>query len=80
MLEKLCGDCIVEKTRYLVQHEGMTWEVDQFHGRNEGLVVAEIELPAADSFFHTPDWIAEEVTADSRYRNASLAVHPFSQW
>lgn len=80
MLEGLCQPGLIEKTRYRVPHAGHIWEVDVFQGANAGLVVAEIELASADEAFELPDWIGEEVTADPRYYNASLAQHPYSEW
>ena len=75
------GGCI-EKTRYLVPNtDGRhTWEVDVFHGDNEGLVVAEIELKAEDEPFDRPEWLGKEVSNDHRYYNSQLLKHPFSQW
>jgi len=70
----------VEKTRYRVPHGGLVWEVDEFHGANEGLIVAEVELPAADHPVSPPSWIGAEVSQDSRYNNSSLAKRPYSQW
>lgn len=60
--------------------DGHTWEVDIFHGENEGLVVAEIELGAEDEPFARPDWLADEVTGDARYYNSSLARTPYRLW
>ena len=71
---------IIRKTRYLVEYEGWTWEVDEFHDNNDGLIVAEIELEAENEIFILPPWIGEEVTADYRYRNSNLAINPFSKW
>lgn len=73
---------IVDKTRYLVSAgDGRhTWEVDVFHGDNEGLVVAEIELSSEDDPFDRPDWLGEEVTGDPRYYNSSLRAHPYKEW
>lgn len=70
----------VEKTRYEVEHAGMIWEVDEFHGANQGLIVAEIELPSEDFAFSLPTWVGQEVSADRRYSNASLARKPWSLW
>ena len=75
----LCEN-IVEKTRYLIEHEGMTWELDVFEGSNEGLVMAEIELKSEEQSFDLPVWAGAEVTGDIRYYNASLANHPFTCW
>jgi CYTH domain-containing protein len=69
-----------EKTRYRVPFAGFTWEVDEFLGDNEGLIVAEIELNDEHEQFEKPAWITNEVTDDGRYANSSLAVHPFKDW
>ncbi len=76
----LCQGRTVEKTRHLIPTDGHVWEVDEFEGRNSGLIVAEIELRDAAEKFARPAWLGAEVTEDPRYLNASLAVHPFSQW
>ena len=68
------------KTRYLVIYSGHTWEVDEFHDKNSGLVVAEIELEDENEKFDLPPWIGREVTADFRYLNSNLALNPFSNW
>lgn len=80
MLDHLCLRPLIEKRRYLVEHEGMTWEVDRFYGENEGLVVAEVELDDENQAFSKPDWIGEEVTSDPRYYNANLVDAPYSSW
>jgi adenylate cyclase len=77
---QLCDGSPISKTRYVVAFEGMKWEIDEFHGANEGLVVAEIELTAEDQTFALPDWVAGEVTDDPRYFNSNLVEHPFSRW
>ena len=73
---------IVDKTRHLIRNtDGRhLWEVDEFHGENEGLVVAEIELQSGDESFDRPDWLGPEVTGDRRYYNSSLSVNPFINW
>ena len=73
---------LVEKTRYLVPNSDghHTWEVDVFHGDNEGLVVAEIELSGVDDLFDKPDWIGEEVSDDRRYYNSQLLKNPYKNW
>lgn len=76
----LCGGRLVEKTRHLVPHAGLVFEVDEFHGANEGLVLAELELPDAGITVSLPAWIEREVSADTRYSNASLSVAPFRSW
>jgi adenylate cyclase len=76
----LCEGSLVEKIRYVIVHEGRTWEVDEFLGENQGLVVAEIELTREDESFEKPSWAAREVTEDPRYYNSSLATHPYCMW
>ena len=71
---------IIEKTRYVVEYKGKSWEVDEFHGDNRGLIVAEIELDEENEQFDMPPWLGEEVTADYRYLNSSLAKKPFISW
>ena len=73
VLMKLCGDERLSKRRYSVPHGKLTWEIDIFAGRHAGLVLAEIELPKADTMLTLPDWIGDEVTDDPRYRNANIA-------
>ncbi|MEZ5387939.1 MAG: CYTH domain-containing protein [Prosthecobacter sp.] len=79
-LMTLCFQPVIDKTRHEVMHDGMLWEVDVFHGENEGLVVAEIELPAEDTPFTLPDWAGVEVSHDMRYTNSRLSAEPFSAW
>jgi CYTH domain-containing protein len=76
----LCEPPLIEKTRYRIPHVGHVWEIDVFHGDNDGLVVAEVELRSADESFQRPSWVGEEVTDDPRYYNANLVKHPFSRW
>jgi CYTH domain-containing protein len=80
LLDSMCIKPIIEKTRYKVVHHGMIWEVDEFHGDNTGLVVAEIELESEDQEFPKPEWVGEEVTGDPRYLNVNLVVNPYSSW
>jgi adenylate cyclase len=76
----LCEATIVDKTRHRIEDAGHTWEVDVFHGVNDGLVVAEVELQSADEPLTLPDWVGDEVTDDPRYYNASLVAHPYRGW
>lgn len=77
----LCEPGAIDKTRHLVPAaDGHVWEVDEFHGDNEGLVVAEIELEAEDEPFVRPAWVGEEVTGDRRYYNSSLTKSPYKDW
>ena len=71
---------VIEKTRYVVKYKGKIWEVDQFHGSNDGLIVAEIELDDEDEAFSRPLWIGKEVTSDTKYLNSSLSKKPFCDW
>ncbi len=79
-LMALCFQPVIDKTRHEVPHDGMLWEVDVFRGANDGLIVAEIELPAEDTPFTLPDWIGEEVSHDPRYTNSRLSEQPFQNW
>ncbi len=80
MLEQLCTGPLIDKTRYLVVHAGHTWEIDEFHGDNAGLIVAELELGSADEAFARPAWLGAEVSEDPRYYNVNLVRHPYSRW
>lgn len=80
MLDSLCQSGLIEKKRYLCPYAGHTWEVDEFLGENEGLVVAEIELQSEEESFETPPFIGCEVTGDTRYYNSSLARRPYKSW
>jgi adenylate cyclase len=80
IINSLCRKPIIEKTRHFVIHDGNTWEIDEFDGDNQGLIVAEIELTEIDAAFSKPDWLGEEVTHDLRYYNNNLANHPYLNW
>lgn len=80
MLDALAEKPIIEKKRYKVPFEGLTWEIDEFFGENVGLIVAEVELESEDQAFNKPEWVGEEVTGDPRYFNANLIKHPFTRW
>lgn len=80
MLDDLCEQPIIEKNRYKVPLDGFVWEIDEFGGVNDGLLVAEIELESEDQAFTKPDWIGEEVTGDPRYFNSSLIANPYTTW
>ena len=79
-LMKLCEPGIIDKTRYLVKSGNHTFEVDEFYGENEGLVMAEVELGSEDEPYEKPDFIGMEVTGDRRYYNAQLRVNPYARW
>jgi adenylate cyclase len=76
----LCEPGLIDKTRWLVKAGIHTFEVDEFHGDNEGLIMAEVELSAPDEPYEKPDWLGQEVTGDRRYYNSSLRVNPFAKW
>lgn len=78
ILAELCAGQLIEKTRHLVPAGQLTWEIDVFHGRHQGLILAELELPHEAAHFEQPDWLGPEVSTDPRYRNSYLASHPFS--
>ncbi|MBL0088412.1 MAG: CYTH domain-containing protein [Ideonella sp.] len=80
LLDTLCEQPLIDKHRHKEVHFGKTWEIDVFHGLNEGLVVAEIELAAEDERFERPSWVVEEVSSDPRYFNSNLLKHPYSTW
>ena len=80
-LLELCEPGIIDKTRYLVpEASGLVFEVDEFYGDNNGLTVAEIELPTEDHPFTKPDWLGEEVTGDVKYFNSMLMKNPYKNW
>jgi len=79
-LLKLCLPGIIDKTRYEVQKGNHIWEIDQFYGDNQGLILAEIELSSEMETFEKPDWIGEEVTGDKKYYNSQLSKSPFKSW
>ncbi len=80
VLLELCEKPIIEKTRYKLNHEGHLWEIDEFHGENAGLVIAEIELLDEKETFISPVWLGKEVTEDMRYYNSNLIANPYSNW
>jgi CYTH domain-containing protein len=80
MLDGMCERPLIDKHRFTERVGGKTWEVDVFHGDNDGLVVAEIELASEDEEFEQPDWVGAEVSDDPRYYNANLLKRPFSTW
>lgn len=80
MLDTLAEKPIIEKKRYCVKENDFLWEVDEFLGVNENLIVAEIELPSEDTVFSKPAWVGQEVSGDVRYYNSQLIAHPYSTW
>ncbi|MBY5921528.1 CYTH domain-containing protein [Ferrimonas balearica] len=79
-LMALCEPGVIDKTRYLVDHGALQFEVDEFYGDNEGLVVAEVELESEEQAVSRPEWLGEEVTGDARYYNSMLMKQPYSKW
>ena len=79
-LLEICEKPLIEKNRYKVEHGGFVWEVDEFFGENQGLIVAELELESEDQYFPKPDWIGGEVTGDPRYFNSNLIKNPYTKW
>ncbi len=80
LLDTLCHTPIIEKTRYIYPYDGHTWEIDRFHGENEGLVIAEIELQDENETYQCPSFIGDNVTHLPRYYNSCLAQRPYSAW
>ncbi|MFQ4135822.1 CYTH domain-containing protein [Nodosilinea sp. PGN35] len=80
ILDTLCQPPLIEKTRYRLPLGNVVWEIDDFHGDNQGLVVAEVELTSPDQVVDLPGWVGAEVTHDPRYQNSSLARHPYKLW
>lgn len=80
MLDLWCSPRIVEKIRYRIPAGDLVWEVDEFQGCNQGLILAEVELQSSDQSVALPDWVGVEVSQEQRYYNSSLAIHPYSRW
>ena len=79
MLSDLCVKPLIEKIRYKVKHDDLTWEVDEFLGDNAGLIIAEVELESEDRQIDLPQWIEREAIG-KKYFNSSLVKYPYSQW
>ena len=80
LFKNFCKEGIIEKTRHYIKHKGHTWELDVFHGDNDGLIVAEIELKSELEAFSLPDWVDKEVTHQEKYFNMNLLRNPYSMW
>ena len=80
LLTELCEKPLIEKNRYKIPYGGFTFDVDEFFGENEGLIVAEVELESEDQQFEKPAWLGEEVSGDPRYFNSNLIKHPYGIW
>ncbi len=79
-LLKICEPGVIDKTRYHVKVGNHTFEVDEFYGDNEGLVIAEVELKDENEEFEKPEWLGEEVTGDVKYYNSMLMKNPYKNW
>lgn len=80
LLDQLCEKPLIDKHRHVEEHNGLTWEIDVFHGDNEGLVIAEVELESEDVKPQLPSWAGEEVSSDPRYFNSNLLKNPYKNW
>ncbi len=80
LLHDLAEKPLIEKDRYRIEYKGLTWEIDEFFGENQGLILAEVELESEDQKIQLPDWIGKEVTQDPKYYNSNLVNHPYSKW
>lgn len=80
LLQNLCHQPLIEKTRQILKVAGLTWEVDEFKAANQGLILTEVELEEEGQDFEKPDWVGREVSGDPRYLNVNLAQRPFSTW
>lgn len=76
----LCEQGVIDKTRYIIKNGQHIFEVDEFYGENEGLIIAEIELSTEKESFDRPDWLGDEVTGDVKYFNSMLIKNPYSTW
>ena len=79
-LLSLCDQPLIEKTRFKYDHEGLIWEIDEFHGVNDGLIVAEVELKSEEQQFNKPDFVGDEVTGQVKYYNMMLLKNPYTTW
>ncbi len=80
MLDDLVEKPVIEKNRYKVDYGGFVWEIDEFLGENQGLIVAEIELESEDQKFEKPEWVGKEVTGDPKFFNSNLMNNPYARW
>ncbi|MBW6498650.1 MAG: CYTH domain-containing protein [Bacteroidales bacterium] len=79
-LMKICEPGVIDKTRFLVKAGNHTFEVDEFYGENQGLIIAEVELSSEDEVFEKPDWLGMEVTGYTKYYNSMLMKNPYRRW
>ena len=79
-LLEICEPSIIEKVRYIIPVNKLFFEVDEFYGDNEGLVIAEVELENENEIVKKPDWLGEEVTGNKKYYNSQISIKPFKSW
>ena len=80
MLDNLCDRPLIEKTRYQINHDSLIWEIDEFQGENQGLIIAEVELENESQIINLPDWVGKEVSDDPKYYNVNLTKSPYQTW
>ncbi len=80
MLDEICQKPIIEKDRYKVIIGGLKWDIDEFHGANEGLVIAEVELEEENQQIELPEWVGQEVSHEPKYYNSNLVQNPYCKW
>ncbi|HSG31071.1 MAG TPA: CYTH domain-containing protein [Thermodesulfobacteriota bacterium] len=80
IIDTLCNNMVIDKTRYKIEHFDHTWEIDVFEGGNKGLIVAEVEMSDENEKVVLPSWIKDEVTNDIRYSNSNLVKYPYNCW
>lgn len=80
MLQQMTVQPIIKKYRYRIPVDDVVWEIDEFLGANQGLIIAELELQSPDQIFRLPDWVGQEVSSDPRYYNNNLVKKPFTEW
>lgn len=80
MIETLCEKPVIDKVRHFVSFAGKTWEIDEFSGENQGLIVAEVELDSENEQITLPEWVDEDVSHDTRYYNVCLVKNPYKNW
>ena len=80
LLKLFCQKTIIEKNRYIIHYQSTLWEVDEFLGDNEGLVVAEVELESEQQPYDKPSWVGAEISTDKKYYNYNLAQRPYQTW
>ncbi len=80
MLDTLCNRPLIEKIRYQLYHDNLMWEIDEFQGENQGLIIAEVELQDENQIINLPDWVGKEVSDDPKYYNVNLTKYPYQTW